>query len=188
MKKLISVFGSSEIATGSAEWQLAEALGTALGTANFAVVTGGYGGTMEAASRGAHAAQATVIGVTAEVYAARGIAPNPYVTKEIEVKSAIDRLMELIDLADGYCALNNSPGTMLEVLTAWEFMRKNFTLQKPFVLLGADWFDLERYFNVHTAFESFEQYFSLVATPAAAAEIFLDRLGAERKLPDLTIL
>ena len=63
--KIVTVFGSSRPPAGHADYEEARALGAALATRGFAVCTGGYGGTMEAASRGAKEAGGKVYGVTA---------------------------------------------------------------------------------------------------------------------------
>ena len=52
MKKLITIFGPSEYLPESALYKNAERLGTLLAEAGFAVVSGGYEGVMEAASKG----------------------------------------------------------------------------------------------------------------------------------------
>jgi len=52
-EKIITVFGSSRPLAGDADYAEARELGKALGVAGFAVCSGGYGGGMEAVSRGA---------------------------------------------------------------------------------------------------------------------------------------
>src|SRR5689334_18245938 len=124
MKKLITIFGPSDCKPGSFPYDSAEQLGQLLAESGFGTVNGGYEGVMEAVSKGAHTAGGTVIAVTAEVYFARGREANPFITKAISVKSASDRLMELLDLADAYVACGISPGTLIEVATAWDYMVK----------------------------------------------------------------
>jgi len=55
MERIITVFGSSRPRENEADYEEAMALGQALGEAGFAVCSGGYGGVMEAVSRGARA-------------------------------------------------------------------------------------------------------------------------------------
>src|SRR5437879_810510 len=131
MKKLITVFGPGECLPGSMLYERAERLGALLGEAGFAVVNGGYEGVMEAVSKGSRSAGGSAIGITAEVYFNRGREPNQFITKEIMVKSAVDRLMELLDLADAHIACGMSPGTLTEVMTAWDYMVKGFIERKP---------------------------------------------------------
>ncbi|HWP85233.1 MAG TPA: hypothetical protein VNN17_08585, partial [Terriglobia bacterium] len=58
---IISAFGSSQTAEGTPGYQLARELGGALARAGFGVACGGYGGSMEAVSRGAAEAGGHVI-------------------------------------------------------------------------------------------------------------------------------
>ena len=75
----VVVFGSSQTVPGSAEWNDAEHVGRRLAESSIAVITGGYGGTMEAVSKGASAARGHVIGITApSVFPGRQGA-NPFV-------------------------------------------------------------------------------------------------------------
>lgn len=59
----VAVIGAGGCGEGSEPWVLAEEVGQRLGEAGVAVVTGGLGGVMEAASRGAAKAGGTVIGI-----------------------------------------------------------------------------------------------------------------------------
>ena len=60
----ITVFGGSQPKEGDAAYAEAYQLGKLLAEAGHAVLTGGYIGTMEAASKGANEAGGHVIGVT----------------------------------------------------------------------------------------------------------------------------
>lgn len=80
MKKLIAVFGPGSILETDALYADAERLGAMLAEAGFAVVTGGYDGVMEATSKGARGTGGSAIGITAEVYYARGREANAYLT------------------------------------------------------------------------------------------------------------
>ena len=63
----VAVFGSSQTIPDSADWRDAVHVGRRLAEAGLEVITGGYGGTMEAASLGASEAGGRVVGVTAPV-------------------------------------------------------------------------------------------------------------------------
>ena len=63
----VAVFGSSQTEPGSVEWEDARRAGVRLAEEGYPVITGGYGGIMEAVSSGAAGAGGHVIGVTAPV-------------------------------------------------------------------------------------------------------------------------
>ncbi|MEI8135348.1 MAG: LOG family protein [bacterium] len=188
MKKLVTIFGPSEISAGSEEYLSAEKLGTLLADAGFGVVNGGYEGIMEAVSKGAASRRGRVIGVTAEVYFARGREPNPYLSKELSLKSANDRLMELLDLADAYIAIGNSIGTLIEVATAWDYMLKSFMESKPLILVGKHWEELFTVLLAEQTFHGKEKCITLVQTPDEALAALLAVFGAQQWLPDLDII
>ena len=188
MKKLITVFGPSECIAESILYKNAEQLGALLAELGFGVVNGGYEGVMEAVSRGAHSKNGGVIGITAEVYFARGREANEFITKEITVKSAVDRLMELLDLADAYIACVISPGTMVEVATAWDYMLKDFIEKKPLILIGQEWKALCKILFAQDAYKDKTEFITLVETPKQAIEKVLAIFGKQEKLPELNIL
>lgn len=116
-----------------------------MGGAGFDIVTGGYGGTMEAASKGAARAGSRVIGVTAPLLFSKRSGPNQYVTDEIETDSLADRLGVLIDRADGAMVLPGSIGTAAELIVAWNnnhIVRRNGGERFPTVAVGQGWSDL----------------------------------------------
>jgi len=188
MKKLISIFGPSECTPESMLYTRAERLGSLLAEAGFAVVNGGYSGVMEGVSKGAHSAGGGVIGVTAEVYFARGREANEFLTKEIKVKSANDQLMELIDLADAYIACGISAGTLVEVATAWDYMHKKFMEEKPLILLGKEWEELCNVLFTQDTYQGKEQFVTCVLTPEEAVGKLLEKFGKQDKLPELKVV
>ena len=188
MKKLITVFGPSECHSESVLYHSAERMGALLADSGFGVVSGGYEGVMEAVSRGARSGNGGVIGITAEVYFARGREANEFITKEITVKSAVDRLMELLDLADAYIACGVSPGTLVEVATAWDYMLKDFIEKKPLILIGKEWKELCQILFAQNAYEGKTDFINLVETPEQALEKVLTIFGKQEKLPELDIL
>ena len=133
---IISVFGSSRCDEQSQLYRLAQQLGAALGQAGFSVATGGYGGVMEAVSRGAAEAGATVIGV---VYDANPGKANRWVQEKILVPNWEERLMQLITLGNGYVACPGGTGTLVELAVAWEMLNKGLLASKPLVALDEFW-------------------------------------------------
>jgi len=188
MKKLITVFGPSDCRPEDKLYQDAEMLGKSLAENHFIVVSGSYEGVMEAAAKGATQAGGRAIGVTAEVYHARGREPNTYLSKEIRVKSAVDQLMELIDLGDAYVANGSDPGTLLEVMTAWDFMEKRFIPRKPLILAGEGWSNFNDLFSTSPYFESYTELVSFVQSVPEAIRILERTFGKQLDLPTLDVI
>ena len=134
--RIITVFGSSRPQPGSQAYETAQALGAALAKSGFVVANGGYGGTMEAAARGAREAGGATIGVTAEAFRSKA---NPWIEKEIRVQDWQARLFKLIELGAGYVALPGGTGTLVELSVVWEWVNKGFIEPRPLVLLGDYW-------------------------------------------------
>lgn len=138
----IAVFGGSEVEEGDTVYATARALGTAIAERGVPVVTGGYGGVMEAASRGARERGGESIGVTCRLFAARQ--PNPWLTLEIEEPDLFSRTARLVELAQGYVVLAGAAGTLAELGMLWALARAG-TLGGRIVLLDEDWQELTRF-------------------------------------------
>jgi len=134
--KTITVFGSSKPRPDDPEYRIAFELGSALAKAGFTVCSGGYGGTMEAVSRGAAESGGKTVGVTFEHF---GLSANRWIHREIKVPSLPDRLLQLVEQGDGYVVLRGGTGTLLELALVWELAHKELMSGKPIVLLGGFW-------------------------------------------------
>lgn len=134
--KVVTVFGSSRPQEGDPDYAESCELGRALAGRGFVVCTGGYGGVMEAASRGAKEAGGRTLAVTAEFFRARA---NAWVDEEVRVKTWQERLFELIRRGDGYVACKGGTGTLVELAVVWEMLNKGVIAGKPFVVLGEFW-------------------------------------------------
>ena len=135
-QRVVTVFGSSRPRLGDADYEQARELGRALASRSFVVCTGGYGGVMEAASRGAKEAGGRTLAVTAEFFSAHA---NAWVDEEVRVKAWQERLFELIRRGDGYVACKGGTGTLVELAVVWEMLNKGVMRGKPFVVLGEFW-------------------------------------------------
>src|SRR6516225_8578539 len=133
---IVTVFGSSRSLEDSADYEEARVLGRALSARGFAVCSGGYGGVMEAVSRGAKEAGGKTYGVTADFFAQKA---NPWIDVEVRKKSWEERLFELIHLADGFAACKGGTGTLVELAVVWEMLNKSVMKGKPFAVLGDFW-------------------------------------------------
>jgi uncharacterized protein (TIGR00730 family) len=134
--KVITVFGSSRPREGDPHYAIAQELGAQLARRGFTVCSGGYGGVMEAVSRGAKDAGGHTLGITAEFFSAHA---NRWVDEVISVKTWQERLFALIERASGYVACPGGTGTLVELAVVWEMLNKRVMSAKPFVIVGDFW-------------------------------------------------
>ena len=164
---LIAVFGSSAVRAGDPAYELAYALGREAALAGAAVMTGGYHGTMEACSRGAHEAGGHVVGVTVELFEKRGPV-NAFVKERVHTPDIYERLRHLLDRADAFIVLPGSLGTLNELFLTWTLVSVNGIPRSPIVLLGEHWADFMK--AVHHPDMVREELFEFVQVTADPAE------------------
>ena len=140
MNPSVAVFGSSEPRETDPAYRLAYRTGHALAQAGFSVVTGGYGGVMKAASRGARDAGGRAIGVISDIFSTRD--PNPYLSETVNSRDLYERTRLLIERADGYVVLAGKAGTLAELAWVWALARAGCLPARPVVALGAPWPDV----------------------------------------------
>lgn len=133
---IAAVFGSARVAEGHAEYEAGHQMGRLLAEAGWGVMTGGYAGVMEAASRGAHDSGGHVIGVTVNAWSER-LSANRWVIEERVAQDLIARLAELLT-ADAVIAVGGGIGTLTEVALAWNLALMHRTAA-PIILVGERW-------------------------------------------------
>ncbi len=153
---LVAVYGSASIRPGSDDWQVAYQVGRALGAAGCRVISGGYGGVMEAASQGAAEAGAHVIGVTVGLFAQRGITPNRWLTETVACETLRERLVYLVEQPDAFVALRGGIGTLSEIALAWSLLQVGELPARPFVLVGPMWRQVIEVFAAQATVEPYE--------------------------------
>jgi uncharacterized protein (TIGR00730 family) len=164
--RTVAVFGSGSAPPDHPVLAEAERLGQLLAEAGFTLMSGGYGGTMEAASRGAQQAGGQVIGVTMDLFTPR-LRPNPWLTKERRVKDFFPRLKKLAS-ADAFVVLRGGIGTLTEATLVWSLLQTGQVSPRPFVFVGAGWHSLFDAFRAETFMS--ERDFSLATVVYDADE------------------
>jgi uncharacterized protein (TIGR00730 family) len=181
MSKKISVFGGSAPKPDTPAYLEAYELGKLLGAAGMTVMTGGYMGTMEAASRGASEASGHVIGVTSEeVEAWRPIGPNAWVAEEWRCQTLNERLNMLVERCDAAIALPGGIGTLLEIALTWNQLVIDIIAPKPMILIGSGWQAvMETFYNQLGEYVPIDdrQYLAFAPDPSAALELLNNFLG-----------
>src|SRR4029077_11844769 len=152
-ESIVTVFGSSRPRERDADYEEARVLGRALAKHGFAVCSGGYGGVMEAVSRGAKEAGGKTYGVTAEFF--KNAKVNQWIDVEVRKITWEERLFELVRMAHGFVACKGGTGTLVELAVVWEMLKKSVMTGKPFAALGDFWLPiLERVRQVEVAHHS----------------------------------
>jgi uncharacterized protein (TIGR00725 family) len=129
----IAVIGPGDAAEGSDEWIAAEAIGRMLAASGAIVVTGGLGGVMAAASRGASDAGGSTVGL---LPGDDREAANPWVEIAIPTGMGEGRNLLVVRAADALIAVGGGYGTLSEIalglragrtvvgLRTWELRRE----------------------------------------------------------------
>jgi uncharacterized protein (TIGR00730 family) len=133
----VTVFGSARVKPESEEYRDALELGGVLAKRGHTIVSGGYGGAMEAVSRGAREAGGHVLGVTVAPWANK-LAPNTYLHEERPAATLFERLEALVE-SDVLIALPGGAGTLGEVALAWNLRQMQLMPPKLILLVGEGW-------------------------------------------------
>lgn len=144
MTTQIAVFGASSTIPGHPDYAEAIRCGALLAEAGFSVATGGYGGLMEAVSRGASEAGGHVVGITAPSLFPSRPGANAFVAEERPAIDLASRIGDMIAFSAGTIALQGSIGTMTEMMVAWNdaFISQLSDVDpRPVVAVGPIWAD-----------------------------------------------
>jgi uncharacterized protein (TIGR00730 family) len=133
----VAVFGSSEPAENDLLYRQARETGRLLAERGCTVLTGGYGGVMEGASRGAVEAGGHTVGVLCDIFSRR--TANRYVRETIATSNLMERTSILIEKASACIILHGKAGTLAELTFTWALHRAGCLPDRPVVLLGDGW-------------------------------------------------
>lgn len=138
----IAVFGSSQTVPGSPDWEDSVRVGETLARAGYSVVTGGYGGTMEAVSLGAVRGGGKAIGITAGALFPGRPGANPHVTDVEDVSTLSERIGRMMAMSSACIAMPGSIGTAAELSVAWHsnhVLRRGGAARIPVAAVGPQW-------------------------------------------------
>jgi uncharacterized protein (TIGR00725 family) len=151
MNKTITIFGSAISKEDDTQYKFAYELGASLAKNGFNICTGGYGGIMEAASKGAYDNAGFVYGVTIELWNKE---PNKYLTVEVREDRLFERIIKLLELGDAYIILQGGTGTLLEFAAVWEYANKNLQQPKPIICNSNMWKEIVDVMNKQMLLEN----------------------------------
>ncbi len=173
--KTITVYGSSQVQPSDVVYQAAEEIGRGLARAGLTVMSGGYYGVMEAVSKGAFEAGGQVIGVTTDqIGLAFNLQPNRYLSEIVNYADLRDRLLHMVEHADGYLAMPGGIGTLHEIAETWELMRIGGIPRRPLVCYGPIWAGiLKNLQDSPYVVDGYQGMISLAQSPTAALAHFI---------------
>jgi uncharacterized protein (TIGR00730 family) len=172
----IAVFGSSQPLSGEPLYELARDTGRLLVGAGFGVSTGGYGGVMEGASRGAREAGGRTTGVLCDIFSTRS--ENPFLDECVATADLHERTRALIDRASGFVVLPGKAGTLAELALLWALDRAGCLKDRPVVLLGTVFRGLLAALEGNDMLDKAQlQVATIVDSPAEAVEEIRRRLA-----------
>ncbi|KKQ98174.1 MAG: hypothetical protein UT24_C0005G0076 [Candidatus Woesebacteria bacterium GW2011_GWB1_39_12] len=143
--KNIAFFGDSHIPEENPVYEDAYEIAKTLAEEGFTIVDGGGPGVMDAATKGAEAANGETIAVTFYPKDAPGFEGRyvgNIVDKEIKTTNYIDRMFKLMEHADLYIIFKGGSGTISEFGTAWVLAKLYYGHHKPFILYGNFWHEV----------------------------------------------
>lgn len=133
----VTVFGSARTPVDSPEYQTGVQLGYKLAKAGYAVITGGGPGAMEAANKGASAADGVSVGLGIELPFEQSM--NDYVDLGIEFRYFFVRKTMFVKYSCGFITLPGGFGTLDELFEALTLVQTHKVTSFPVVLMGTEY-------------------------------------------------
>jgi uncharacterized protein (TIGR00730 family) len=133
----VSIFGSSRTLPGTPQYENAERIADGLARAGYSIITGGGPGAMEAANKGAAAANGVSVGLGIELPLEQGL--NDYVDIGLEFRYFFVRKMMFVKYSQAFVVLPGGFGTMDELFEALTLVQTGKITKFPIVLVGGEY-------------------------------------------------
>lgn len=133
----VSIFGSARTTPDDPFYKMAEKIASLFIQNNFAVITGGGGGIMEAANKGASEAGGVSIGIN--IVLPHEQKPNVYSNKKINFNYFFIRKVMFLKYAMAYIILPGGFGTLDELFEAVTLIQTRRIRALPVILAGSDY-------------------------------------------------
>jgi len=175
----VSFFGSSRAKPEDRYYQLAKETASEIAKAGFAVITGGGGGIMEAANKGAMEAGGKSIGLNIELPMEQ--IPNEYQNLSLHFRYFFCRKVMFLKYAHGFIVLPGGYGTMDEFCESLVLIQTLKQVSFPVILMGSDywnglinWMKEKMLGEHHYIAPEDMDVFTVVDEPEAATKIIVD--------------
>ncbi len=142
----VTVFGSARFDEDHQYYKLAQATGTALAKAGYAVMTGGGPGIMEAANRGAKEGGGLSLGCNIELPMEQH--PNPYLDRFVDFNYFFVRKVMLVKYSSAFIVLPGGFGTLDEVFETLVLIQTKKIERFPIIIMGKEfWSHLQTFID-----------------------------------------
>jgi len=135
----VTVFGSARLSPEDAYYQQAQKIAEKLGNEGFSIITGGGPGIMEAANKGAMAANQTSVGLNIELPHEQ--VANSYQNVKLDFRYFFARKVMFVKHSMGYVCMPGGLGTLDEFFEAMTLMQTVKIYPMPLVLVGSDFWN-----------------------------------------------
>lgn len=175
----VSIFGSAREEPGTKYYDLAESTAYEIAKSGYAVITGGGGGIMEAANKGAARADGTSIGLNIDLPQEQ--LPNEYQNLSLHFNYFFCRKVMFLKYANGFVVMPGGFGTMDEYFESLVLIQTLKQAYFPVILMGSDFWGgliqwMQEVMLKQHGYISPEDMdvFTVVDDPAQAAKIIVD--------------
>lgn len=182
VRPAVSIFGSARVAPDHPYYLLAEQVGRALSDAGFSVITGGGGGIMEAANKGAYAGKGQSVGLNIQLPHEQRA--NPYQDISLSFRHFFVRKVMFVKYACAYVVLPGGYGTLDELGEILTLTQTGKTPRIPILLVGREfWAGLGEWIKARLVAErmideSDMDLFKLVDRPEDVVQEILKHYGS----------
>ncbi|HIJ67415.1 MAG TPA: TIGR00730 family Rossman fold protein [Planctomycetes bacterium] len=133
----VSIFGSSRVTSEDKYYKLAQETACEIAKAGFAVITGGGGGIMEAANKGAAQGGGKSIGLNIELPMEQ--IPNKYQNLSLHFRYFFCRKVMFLKYANGFVVMPGGYGTMDEFFESCVLIQTLRQAHFPVILMGSEY-------------------------------------------------
>ena len=179
MGPAVSFFGSARTDPNHRYYKIAEKTAELMVKENFAVITGGGGGIMEAANKGASEAGGKSVGLNIEIPIEQN--PNTYQNLELHFRYFFCRKVMFLKYAHGFVVFPGGFGTIDEVFESMVLIQTLRQAQFPVIMMCSDFWSgmidwITETMLKENAYVSPEDMniFTVVDEPAEAVKIISD--------------
>jgi uncharacterized protein (TIGR00730 family) len=181
----VSIFGSARTPPDDPYYKLAEQTASEIVNSGFTVITGGGGGIMEAANKGAAEAGGQSIGLNIELPMEQ--IPNDFQNLSLHFRYFFVRKVMFLKYAHGFIVLPGGYGTMDEFFEALVLIQALKQASFPVILMGSEYWEgliewiREKMLKEHSYIDPEDMgVFTIVDDPHDAAKIIVDFKEAQK--------